>query len=527
MPPKAGPARQVPFRTGARRVSLANEGHYVFLYDEAALPALRAAQFCEDLLGGKVEHADARCREIEAAHRIVIYELCQDDDVIIDLAVGAALGARERKAAVWHEAQKTILHLPSGKLRVETMNSSRLGADAPGEEGRTLDVPSGDYLLTLNRVNWDALGSTLEARPDLPTEFITLTPLAAAKAPKQAPAVLAWDEIAGNHGAWEREWRIAGGVFHGRVFPGAALLDRKAAFVVNLTPTAVARLGWRWGARLRCETERWRTEAVFLARTTLAAAEHVFGRESCAAWAAGAPFHTQPALARTPGSLLLGFVGGASPAVDPNGEDVRIVALPDPVVAPLDLSLLEDRHADEKTHEIHCRVVSCSERCLVLNVDEATLKDAGYDFARNDQLQLVIAGDERPARRGGTSNGVDDYAEAWYAQLPAAQELLARVAASDAAEFGEHLELARSGRYCGSLKLNRAEPARTLYQQIWDLEIPPALRPALPLCWRLAPHLERAVELVTFTAIADEVSPTRDLRNPIHVAAQAGDVLRS
>jgi hypothetical protein len=137
---------------------------------------------------------DRALRQLAADGLLVAYELAQDGDRAVEVAVGPPLSAAEKRPAAWWPPQRALLGLPSGRLRVEPYDSLRISPDwdlwsrehrerygtkAP-YHGAALRVPRGRYLLTLHRVDWDRLageGTADEAAgAGVPSEVLTLSP---------------------------------------------------------------------------------------------------------------------------------------------------------------------------------------------------------------------------------------------------------------------------------------------------------------------------------------------------------------
>ena len=196
-------------RRGARRFEIRNSGPLIFLYDEASAAAIRAAN--PAVLSGyarKESPKDTALRQLAAQGLLVAYELMQDSDRVVEVAVGPPLSAREKQRTAWLPAQRALLSLPSGELCVEPYDYCRLTPDWDswvgdhreryGTEmeyhGAVLRVPPGRYLLTLHRVNWDVLDGRGEAgkaaKDGVPGEVVTLTPRASRRPLRMAVPLL-------------------------------------------------------------------------------------------------------------------------------------------------------------------------------------------------------------------------------------------------------------------------------------------------------------------------------------------------
>src|SRR5688572_13494323 len=98
----------------ANRVELENSGLVLFLYDAANAKALRKAKLAIfDGYSPDVAYEDA-------PNKLVTIELVQDDDVVMQVSVGAPKDL---------PAQRARLDLPSGRLRIESYDSLQLSEE--------------------------------------------------------------------------------------------------------------------------------------------------------------------------------------------------------------------------------------------------------------------------------------------------------------------------------------------------------------------------------------------------------------
>ena len=142
----------------------------MFLYDEANGKAIQKADPSLLEAFGDEDAADPKLAELANKGLLVAYELEQDDELSIEISVGDPLSEEELKKGRWHTAQRAPIHLPSGKLRIEGYSNFRLSPDYdPDEEpGAVVDVPPGDYVLSLYHTNWEALeedGEQMDGTP--------------------------------------------------------------------------------------------------------------------------------------------------------------------------------------------------------------------------------------------------------------------------------------------------------------------------------------------------------------------------
>ncbi len=251
-------------RAGSTMVEVYNEGLIVMLYDESHLPELE--QSGADFSYGASDAEIGRpLKQLSKNRTLAAYELVQDDPVSVEVIVGGPLTRQELKVGRWQRPQVTALRLPSGVLRIDTANTFPLDGDSDDESeeapGR-LNVPPGEYVLTLYRLDWDKLETEGLLGEDGawngPGEILVLTPVADAKPVKTVKPLLRVPGV--SMASWLRKYRVEDGVCHGRAFARVAReacsvnLDRKAAEQLNLTP----------GSLLRVEVQGLVIEAVYL-----------------------------------------------------------------------------------------------------------------------------------------------------------------------------------------------------------------------------------------------------------------------
>lgn len=232
-------ARRKSVRPGGKRLTVSNSGLEVWLYDDSRREAIRASG-AMDFMGRP--GVATRYREVAQAGDVVGYRLEGDEDLDIEVHVGAPLTGKELSVARWLGPQHAFLRLPGGKLCVESNDACRIGPDVPAEKGATLKVPPGDYRLTLYRVDREALerGELTWAGPQ---EIIVLTPggTAADAASDLLPVVERRDT------SWVGQYRIEGRRAEALVWFG----DRWDTFTVNLDPPAAAALQLTPGSFIR------------------------------------------------------------------------------------------------------------------------------------------------------------------------------------------------------------------------------------------------------------------------------------
>jgi len=144
-------------REESTAVEIYNEGLVVFLYDEAnSTTIIETNPALLESFGGETDEALA---ELVKNGLLVAYELEQDDELAIEISIGPPLGPEELGQGRWHTPQRAPISIPSGKLCVEGYNNLRLSPDYdPSEDpGAVLDIPAGEYVLSLYRIDWEAL----------------------------------------------------------------------------------------------------------------------------------------------------------------------------------------------------------------------------------------------------------------------------------------------------------------------------------------------------------------------------------
>ena len=129
---KDQPAAPV-IRAGSQRAECYNDGLLVFLYDRSFREALKAENAVQKLNDALFQSKDGKeDKNFLTARRVVGYELQQDDEVCVDVAVGAPLEKKELAfvhGVKWKSPQTTMISLPTGNLVIESGNSCRIGEE--------------------------------------------------------------------------------------------------------------------------------------------------------------------------------------------------------------------------------------------------------------------------------------------------------------------------------------------------------------------------------------------------------------
>ncbi|MGH7569478.1 MAG: hypothetical protein ACREL9_11040 [Gemmatimonadales bacterium] len=239
-------------RKGAQRIVVYNEAHLAFIYDESQTAVLQRSGALSDAPNLETAPASERLRRLAEEGVVVVYELPADDPISIEVVVGPPLTEREMSSLPWLKPQPALLRLPSGRLRVDSMNTlpAPLYAlppypKAPDPEPGLVEVPPGDYVLTLHRLDTDAASRRRDLAVDGPNEIVTLTPLAQAERPGAIAPLLAFEGNADL--SWPGRYTI-----EGRIFKGLALFQgADSQLILNLDREAADALGLRAGMGLQ------------------------------------------------------------------------------------------------------------------------------------------------------------------------------------------------------------------------------------------------------------------------------------
>lgn len=255
-------------RAGAQRAEVYNEGLCVYLHDEGHGERLRKM-----LSSGKYGAADADAHfwdnlsvpEFAAAvvkDRLALaYELRQDDEVVAEVAVGEPLTDQELSVARWFPPQPAKLHLPTGRLRVDTPNTMPLDPEENEDDGAVIEVPPGDYLVRLYRIDWDEMRKAEIKKYAGPQEFIVLTPAGKGKGGgvKWTSPILEYPEPAASRD-WVGAFKIAGRSIECQV----NFWDFWDWYRLNLDREAVKKAGIKVGSVLRFSVGKQTFDAVFI-----------------------------------------------------------------------------------------------------------------------------------------------------------------------------------------------------------------------------------------------------------------------
>jgi hypothetical protein len=235
-----------------------NEGLVVFIYDGSHAGRIRESG--AELLEGFNERAvqDRRLFQLGAEGLLLVYELQQDDDVEIEVLVGADLDSDERSKLADHErSDPGWLYAPSGRIFIDTYNTLRAIPEAPDARGATVTVESGHYSVWLHRIPLSAVEATR-----YPQDVLVLRPLARRPRGKRR---FWWPAPTLGAAAAAPPTPKAGAVV-GRGYAGRILFLAEGEYVLNIDPDTGTLLGLRPGTRLLVEVtdEGLELEAIYM-----------------------------------------------------------------------------------------------------------------------------------------------------------------------------------------------------------------------------------------------------------------------
>jgi len=234
----------------ARRCAPYNDGHWCFAYDRAHIPRLSELKAYEALIGFSASiEAEKLLMQLGDEGLALAWQLDHDGGVVVDVVVGKKITSGQKGKAQWLKPQGSYLSIPSGRLRIETLNSLSFGPDEKTGEGCEIEISPGDYDVTLNRVNWSLMDDSMDDQPEIPTEVIVLEPVKP-KGPREKNASLLLDDALGEDGRW-----LKGGKVEGTVFTGTT---RKIAWkpdivYTNMRGAHAEEIGLAFGDTIRIE----------------------------------------------------------------------------------------------------------------------------------------------------------------------------------------------------------------------------------------------------------------------------------
>ena len=471
----------MPIRDGSQSVAIYNDGLIVYLYDEAFLDRLTEMDAGAVVTGSDTrDEASELRRELIDARMMLAYELYTDNGVHCEVVVGKALSAKERRGRKWIKVQKALIDLPSGKLRVESANSCRLQHEEPLDEGQSVEVPPGEYLVSLFRVDpnfeeeddWDDDDDVAR----LPAEVIVLTPSAEAKLPRKWDPFLTW---AGATGV--APLRLPPNKIDGSSFCGSVLRDSHWVFT-DATPQILRKMGVEFGDVLDVEVDDKTQRALYsgtLSKHGLGAYFRLgqyYGSEITPLLAT-LTYHDRQ---RQVVVSLDSWGGGSARA----GKEARAITLrkrDERLVPRMDDSLLGTAQATGET-SVRAPILLASPHGVLIDLGEDLLTRLGNCW--NDPLQMEYGGLTREVQ---ISNSVLCERDRFVAEV-------AQVAADDAdrvAELADELDRIRE-QIAKSTTLDAKNQAWVeLEERTWErhlLQVPPERRCELPIYGSLSQH---------------------------------------
>ena len=138
-----------PIRAGAKSAFVANEGKLVFIYDEGHESEIQA---CGHAILSTFDGNTPR-KTSSLRSRLIAYELAQPTDVKVEVVVGEVLTDAELALGNWYLPRVGHLSVTTGRLWVHSYGSLPMAGGAG--QGACIDVPPGDYTLSLYRKRWD------------------------------------------------------------------------------------------------------------------------------------------------------------------------------------------------------------------------------------------------------------------------------------------------------------------------------------------------------------------------------------
>jgi hypothetical protein len=368
-----------PFRPGAVAFEVYNEASVVYFFDETNRKAIR-----KTALGKLGTDAPPRTLAALAKKKLFLeFSVPRGSPFLGFVAVGPPPTAAELAGWDAKAPRAAGLSLPSGHLRIETAGSFSLGPDLVYDAGLFVEVPPGDYTLTLVDVD-DPAGARFSQT------FLTLTPadgsdLPAAYTvvtrPAEPPPPPLWRYAA---------YTIEGSVFRGRIAPDGC--------ETGFDAPAAETLGLRFGSALRVTVGTAEATAYFLAGQRVETLRQL-GEPGLAAedplvtgWVAWADLKREPVLSFRKWS---GGVPGWGP--DPRGRWRPLTVARSPL-PPLAFGPLDPGDWSAKRGTVRGRVLTCSPTVLTLNVGGEALAATGArprDAAGAAEFLLTIGGETR------------------------------------------------------------------------------------------------------------------------------------
>jgi hypothetical protein len=365
-----------PFRPGAARFEVRNEASIVYFFDEANRAALKKTSL------GRLG-SDASPKTVaNLAKKKLFAEFVVTRDVTLYgfVALGPQPTAAELAGLDWRPPRVAALSLPSGQLRMETAGSFSLGPELAEYAGLFIEVPPGEYTLTLVEVN-DPSGG------EWPQLLLTLTPADGSGVPADATATTRPAEPPPLPLAKYAAYTIDDGVFHGLLSPDDTF--------TNFDERAARLLGLHFGSPLRVRVGSAEVDAYFLANATLRLLGQLGDPQLNAAnplvsqWVQYAEFKREGVL------YFARWSGGGNDWLNPRRRRWRPITITRSTSAPLAIGPPDPGECSVEGGTLRGRVVTCSPTVLTLNVSNraiAALGDTPPDPPRVAELLLTVGG---------------------------------------------------------------------------------------------------------------------------------------
>jgi len=370
-----------------------NDGLSVFLYDDSYLEELSDPNLAEVVRErAMIAGASERDEKISEKRKLLVYELQQDDSLRIDLSVGSPLDDREMKELESRPPLKGYLSIPSGRLCVESANCLRLHPDYDGaEHGAVLEVPPGDYLVTIYHADLERLPQGDRGGDPPPRQFITLTSTAPEDRPAHPRASLpSAPEQGARRRSWTGKYRIEGSEFRGEIIPSPL------PFATNLDGNAERELGLRFGIPLLLAISGARLESIYTSRLSdIHRISWIYGKRISEK--IQKKLRTYMNLDPEFGSETVVLDTQYAPDTEKSpprprpGTEVTITAGAEPLFGTVDLSLLD--RWEIRDGALHGCVVMSSENALTLNGGRRAFGALGAQA--KERLTLEYGGTKR------------------------------------------------------------------------------------------------------------------------------------
>jgi hypothetical protein len=368
-----------PFRPGAVAFAVRNEASVVYFFDEANRKAIR-----KTALGRLGTDAPPKTLAALAKKKLLLeFVVPRGLPFLGFVAVGPPPTAAELAGWDAKASRAAGLSLPSGRLRIETAGSFSLGPALVYDAGLYVEVPPGDYTLTLVDVD-DPAGARFSQT------FLTLTPadgsdLPAASTvvtrPAEPPPPPLWRYAA---------YTIEDGVFRGRIAPDGCETGFDA-------PAAEA-LGLGFGSALRVTVGSAEAMAYFLGDQRVETLRQLgdpapmAGDAIVTGWVVWADLKREPVL-----SFRKWSGGVAAWGPDPRGRWRSLTVARSPL-PPLAFGPLDPGDWSAEGDTVRGRVLTRSPTVLTLNIGRDALAATGArprDATGTTELLLTIGGETR------------------------------------------------------------------------------------------------------------------------------------